>query len=70
LQEKLGFSFVHPRQTIFPAHRFWPRPDTASFSGRPRFDQWGFHLRTLHPTEITEQLHDPGYPNAFRDVTD
>ena len=70
LQEKLGFRFVHPRQTIFPAHRFWPLPDSAAFSGSPRFDQRGFHLHTLHPTELAEQLHDPRYPGAFKDVTD
>ena len=70
LQEKLGFRFLHPRQTVFPAHRFWPLPDSASFSGRPRFDQRGFHLHTLHPTELSEQLHDPGFPGALKDVTD
>jgi hypothetical protein len=70
LQEKLGFRFVHPRQTIIPAHHGWPLADTASFSGRPRFDRRGFHLHTLHPIELSEQLHDPDYPGAFRDVSD
>ena len=69
LQEKLGFSFLHPRQTVFPSHRLWPLADHSSFSGRPRFDQRGFHLHTLHPTELSEQLHDPNYPGAFGDVT-
>ena len=70
LQEKLGFGFVHPRQTVFPAHSFWPLADRGSFSGRPRFPQRGFHLHTLHPTELTEQLHDPRIPGALKDVTD
>ena len=68
LQEKLGFRFVHPRQTVFPAHRCWPLPARFTFSGRPRFPSRGFHLHTLHPAELTEQLHDPNYPNSFADV--
>ena len=68
LQEKLGFRFVHPRQTVFPAHRCWPLPASFTFSGRPRFACRGFHLHTLHPAELTEQLHDPNYPNSFADV--
>ena len=69
LQEKLGFRFVHPRQTVYPAHDRWPLPARFSFSGRPRFASRGFHLHTLHPAELTEQLHNPGYPNALADVT-
>jgi hypothetical protein len=68
LQEKLGYRFVHPRQTIYPAHRGWPLAATLSFSGRPRFASRGFHLHTLHPTELTEQLHDPDRAGAFEDV--
>ena len=69
LQEKLGFSFVHPRQTVFPAHRRWPLPDRASFSGSPRFAGRGFHLHTLHPIELTEPLMDPECPGGFAEVT-
>lgn len=68
LQEKLGFRFVHPRQTVYPAHRRWPLPKSFTFSGRPRFVSRGFHLHTLHPAELTEQLHDPNYPNSYADV--
>ena len=68
LQEKLGFRFVHPRQTLFPTHRRWPLPASFRFSGRPRFASRGFHLHTLHPIELTEQLLNPEYPNAFGDV--
>jgi len=68
LQEKLGFRFLHPRQTLYPAHRAWPLPADFTFSGSPRFASRGFHLHTLHPTELTEQLHDSHYPNALADV--
>jgi hypothetical protein len=70
LQEKLGFRFLHPRQSVYPSHRVWPLPAAFTFSGTPRFASRGFHLHTLHPTELTEQLHDPGYPNALADVKD
>jgi len=70
LQERLGFRFIHPRQTILPAHRAWPLPERGTFTGRPRFDQRGFHLHTLHPIELTEQLLDPAYPGGLKDVTD
>lgn len=67
LQEKLAIRFIHPRQTLFPGHLRWPLPAEWSFSARPRFQHQGFHLHTLHPTELTEQLHDPKYPDAFED---
>jgi hypothetical protein len=68
LQEKLGIRFIHPRQTIIPAHGDWPLPASFTFEGEPGFASRGFHLHTLHPTELTEQLHDPTRPNAFNDV--
>ncbi|NVN90119.1 MAG: hypothetical protein HXX11_05890 [Desulfuromonadales bacterium] len=68
LQEKLGIRFIHPRQTIIPRYTRWPLRRTFGFSGRPLFASRGFHLHTLHPTELTEQLHDPNHPNAFADV--
>jgi len=68
LQEQLGIRFIHPRQTIIPVHRQWPLQAKLSFSGRPRFPHQGFHLHTLHPMELTEQLHDPKYSGAFEDV--
>lgn len=70
LQEKLGIRFIHPRQTIFPNHRNWPLPPTFTFSGTPRFDKRGFHIHTLHPVELTEQLHDPTRPRAFEEVAE
>lgn len=68
LQEQLGVQFIHPRQTLLPNHRRWPLKPSFSFSGNPRFRHTGFHLHTLHPTELTEQLHDPNYPGGFEEV--
>lgn len=68
LQEQLGIRFVHPGQTSIPAHRQWPLKLLFTFSGQPRFLHQGFHLHTLHPMELTEQLHDPLWPGAFEDV--
>ena len=69
LQEKLAIRFIHPRQTLFPRHLHWPLPVQWIFSARPRFKHQGFHLHTLHPAELTEQLHDPTFPDAFEDST-
>ncbi|BCS53377.1 hypothetical protein [Geobacter sp. SVR] len=68
LQEKLGFRFHHPRESVIPAHRAWPLPARFRFSGTPRFEKRGFHLHTLHPIELTDQLHDPEIPGAFEEV--
>jgi hypothetical protein len=68
LQERLGVRFIHPRQTLLPNHRCWPLATSFSFSGKPRFPHTGFHLHTLHPMELTEQLHNPARPGAFEDV--
>ena len=68
LQEQLGIRFIHPQQTIIPRHRHWPLASTFNFSATPRFKHQGFHLHTLHPMELTEQLHDPTRPGAFEEV--
>ncbi len=78
LQEKLGFKFVHARQTIIPQLDQWPKnllapaasrshtpTHSVSWSGRPRFDKKGFHLHTMHPLELTEALHDPAFPGGL-----
>ena len=52
----------------FPEYRKWPLPAQFTFSGQPRFEKCGFHLHTMHPTELAEQLLNPEYPNAFEDV--
>ena len=68
LQERLGFKFIHPRQTIFPQHTSWPLPPDFHWNATPRFENRGFHLHTLHPTELAEQLNNPEYPSALADV--
>ena len=68
LQEKLGFHFYHPKRTIIPSHATWPLPDVFLWKSIPRFEKRGFHVHTLHPLELTEQLHNPGYPNALKDI--
>ena len=68
LQERLGFKFIHPRQTIFPHHNSWPLPPNFQWKAAPRFEKRGFHLHTLHPTELAEQLNNPDYSSALADV--
>ena len=68
LQEKLGFRFHHPRESIIPSLVSWPLPEQFTFTGSPRFEKRGFHLHTLHPIELTEQLHNPMHPGALEDV--
>jgi hypothetical protein len=68
LQEKLGFKFVHARQTIYPNLELWPLMDAGIWTGRPRFDKKGFHLHTMHPLELTQALHDPEFPGGLEMV--
>lgn len=68
LQEKLGILFVHPKQTIIPNYNEWPLPSTFKWESKARFDKKGFHLHTMHPTELTEQLLDESRPNALEDI--
>jgi hypothetical protein len=68
LQEKLGFKFYHPKRTIIPSHNRWPAETVFHWKAMPRFDKKGFHIHTLHPIELTEQIHNPDYPNAIDDV--
>lgn len=66
LDEVLGFRFIHPKQTIKPKKVEWPK--AINYSSTPRFSKHGFHLHTQHPLELTEQLHNPDFPNAWQDV--
>ncbi|KAF0219958.1 MAG: hypothetical protein FD174_1682 [Geobacteraceae bacterium] len=68
LQEKLGYKFHHPKRTLIPRHTRWPLPARFRWEAAPRFVKKGFHLHTLHPMELTEQLHNPAYPGADVDV--
>lgn len=66
LDEVLGFRFIHPKQTIVPSEINWPKQ--LDYISSPRFNKKGFHLHTQHPLELTEQLHNPDFPNAWQDV--
>lgn len=68
LQEKLGFRFYHPKDTFIPHYDGWILPDTFTFEGKPLFNKRGFHLHTMHPMELTEQLHDSMDGTAIADV--
>ncbi|MEC4685018.1 MAG: hypothetical protein VST71_04700 [Nitrospirota bacterium] len=68
LQEKLGFKFYHPKRTIIPHHQNWPLPVGFQWKAFPRFDKKGFHIHSLHPIELSRQLHDPDYPDALPDI--
>jgi hypothetical protein len=68
LQEKLGYRFYHPKRTLIPRHGRWPLPVNFCFSATPRFDKKGFHLHTLHPTELAEQLNDPAWHGSLAEV--
>lgn len=64
LQEKLGFSFYHPRGTIIPGISEWPLPNEWEWKAKPRFVKRGFHIHTMHPLELTEPLLDEDYPKG------
>jgi len=68
LQERLGFRFYHPKQTIIPSHIVWPLAAVFRWKAIPRFDKKGFHIHTLHPIELTEQIENADYPHAIEDV--
>jgi len=68
LQEKLGFKFYHPRETVIPDLSTWPLTQNFTWQAKPIFDKKGFHLHTQHPLELTEQLHDGTMPNALADI--
>ncbi|PLX67874.1 MAG: hypothetical protein C0603_07075 [Denitrovibrio sp.] len=68
LQEKLGFRFYHPKNTFIPKHANWPLPNDFNFTGKPKFEKRGFHLHTMHPMELTEQLHSSMDGTAIDDV--
>lgn len=64
LQEKLGFRFYHPRETVTPILDDWPLPGDWSWEVHPQFTKRGFHIHTMHPLELTEPLLDEHYPKG------
>ncbi|MCP4439638.1 MAG: hypothetical protein GY810_11905 [Aureispira sp.] len=68
LQEQLWFSFYHPRKTIIPDLLYWPLTESFEWNANPRFEKKGFHLHTMHPLELTEQLMDASFENGQEDI--
>jgi len=58
MQEILGFKFYHPREMVIPDYTTYKIPEFKRFRGKPSFDNIGFHLHTMHPIELTEDLLD------------
>jgi len=58
MQEIMGFKFYHSREMIIPDYTNYEFPDIQTFSGKPSFANIGFHLHTMHPIELTEDLLD------------
>lgn len=68
LQDKLGFMFYHPRETVIPQLTQWPLVQNLNWEVKARFQKRGFHIHAQHPLELTEQLMDENYPNALKDI--
>lgn len=58
MQEVLGYKFYHPREMMSPDLTKQKAPAMNSFRGQPSFANIGFHLHTMHPIELTEDLLD------------
>lgn len=67
LQNKLGFQFYHPKETIIPDLSNYVL-DTFTETITPRFDKIGFHIHAMHPLEITEALLNENTPNGATEV--
>lgn len=68
LQEKLGYRFYHPRESIIPEWKNWPLPANFTWKAVPRFDKKGFHIHSQHPLELTEPLLDHKFPKGIEQV--
>jgi hypothetical protein len=67
LQNKLGFQFYHPKETVIPDLSNVVL-DTFTETIIPRFDKIGFHIHAMHPLEITEALLNENTPNGAEEV--
>ncbi len=70
LQEHLGFKFYHPKETIIPKLITWPLPKDFSWEAKARFDKKGFHLHTMHPLELTQQLLNHEFEGGIAEVNE
>lgn len=68
LQEKLGFKFYHPKETIIPQLQTWPLADGYVWEAKARFDKKGFHLHTMHPLELTQQLLNHEFEGGIAEI--
>ncbi len=68
LQEKLGFRFYHPRETIVPRKLDWDFSKSWNWKVKERFRKRGFHLHTMHPLELTEPLLDENFPDGLNQI--
>lgn len=68
LQEKLGFQFYHPKKTIIPNLKKFDFSQLKKFSAKKSFQHIGFHLHTMHPIELTEDLLDEKRENGLSNV--
>lgn len=68
LQEQLWFGFYHPKETYIPTINYWPLTETFTWTARARFDKKGFHLHTMHPTELTQPLLDVNHPDGIQQI--
>lgn len=67
LQNKLGFQFYHPKETVVPDLSNYVL-DTFTETITPRFDKIGFHIHAMHPLEITEALLNENTPNGAEEI--
>ncbi|MCS7074536.1 MAG: hypothetical protein NZ108_08725, partial [Bacteroidia bacterium] len=68
LQDGLKFQFYHPRATIIPKVSIQYFYQISSYSAKPIFPKIGFHLHTMHPTELTEYLLNDTVPGAIEAI--
>lgn len=62
----VGVAFYHPREFFTPTSISSLSINTLY--AEPTFEFRGFHLHTMHPIELTEDLLDPSRPNALENV--
>jgi len=65
MQEIMNFQFYHAREINLPDLSFYKPDYLESFEGEPVFKDMGFHLHTMHPIELTEDLLDHTRPGAL-----
>jgi len=57
--ERLGFAFLHPLDPLIPA-ALSPPDQPLQVASSPHWPVRGWHVHTMHPTELTEMLNGWG----------